>query len=244
MKKSYRWVWIDPIIITFTGVMSCLSVFFSLFDGKGNLQHWCARTWARFVIRISNVHLTVEGIEHIPTDGQPCIFACNHQSFFDIWVLLAALPVQFRFAAKESLFRVPFLGWHLKRSGNIPIHRGNPRKALRSIRDAGRKIDSGISVVIFPEGSRSDDGIIRPFKKGVFLLAAYSTAQVVPITIIGSGHCLSKSSIKIQPGSIRMVVSPPLDTRETDARNIDDLITRVRREIVTNFTESSRTTSG
>ena len=102
MKKSYRWVWIDPIIITFTGLMSCLSVFFSLFDGKGNLQHWCARTWARFVIRISNVHLTVEGIEHIPTDGHPCIFACNHQSFFDIWVLLAALPVQFRFAAKHS----------------------------------------------------------------------------------------------------------------------------------------------
>jgi len=234
MKTSYRWIWIDPIIISFTGIMSCISVFFSIFDGKGNLQHWCARTWARFIIWISNVKVDVTGLEHIPSD-RPCIFTSNHQSFFDIWTLLAKLPVQFRFAAKESLFKVPFLGWHLKRSGNISIHRENPRKALRSIRNAARRIDKGVSVLIFPEGGRSTDGVIRPFKKGVFLLAAYSSAPIIPITIIGGRHRLPKDSIKIQPGPIKMIVSPFIETGEIDSKNIDGLIEDVRSTILSHY---------
>ncbi|MBN2432898.1 MAG: 1-acyl-sn-glycerol-3-phosphate acyltransferase [Acidobacteria bacterium] len=233
MRRSYRWLWIDPIIITFTGIMSCLSVFFSIFDGTGKLQHGCARTWARFIIRISKVSISVEGLDRIPLD-RPCIFVSNHQSFFDIWTLLAELPVQFRFAAKESLFRAPFLGWHLRRSGNIPIHRGNPRKSLRSIREAGRKIDKGVSVLIFPEGERSVDGFVQPFKKGVFLLAAYSSAPIIPITIMGSRHCLPKNSIRIQPGDIRMVVSAPLETTDVTPRNIDNLVQKVYEAIVRN----------
>jgi len=240
MRRSYRWLWIDPIIIGFTGLMSCISVFFSIFDGKGNLQHGCARTWARFIIWISKVSVSVDGLERIPLD-RPCIFVSNHQSFFDIWTLLARLPVQFRFAAKESLFRAPFLGWHLRRSGNIPIHRGNPRKSLRSIREAGRKIDRGVSVLIFPEGERSQDGQVQPFKKGVFLLAAYSSAPIIPITIMGSRHCLPKNSVRIQPGEIRMVVSRPLETTDVTPKNIDSLVQQVHAAIVEKYVPNART---
>lgn len=236
-KRSCRWIWIDPPILLCTAFLSCVSVFFSLFDGTGRLQHGCARTWARFILWISKATVQVEGLENVPRD-RPCIVATNHQSFFDIWTLLAYLPIQFRFAAKDALFRIPFLGWHLRRSGNIPIHRRNPRKALRSLRDAARRIDAGVSVLIFPEGGRSSDGVIQPFKKGVFLLAAFSNAPIIPITIIGSRFLLPKTSYKIQPGTIRVFISPALETTGYNSGNIDELMERVRSEIVAHYRET------
>ncbi len=235
-RTSYRWIWIDPIIITFTGLMSCLSVIMSLFDGSGVKQHWCARTWARFILWISKACVTTVGLEHIPP-GRPCVFASNHQSFFDIWTLLAHLPVQFRFAAKESLFRVPFLGWHLRRSGNIPVHRGEPRKALRSIRDGARKIAGGVSVLVFPEGQRNPEGVILPFKKGVLLIAIYAQAPVVPIAIAGSRFLLPKTSMRIQPGDIHMTILPPIETAGLTARDAEDLAERVRAAMLSVYTQ-------
>jgi len=227
MAESKRYYWIDPIILSFTAFMSCLSVLMSLVDGTGNKQHWCARTWARFIIWISKATVRVEGLENVPRD-RPCLLASNHQSFFDIWALLAHLPIQFRFAAKDSLFRAPFLGWHLRRSGNIPIHRGEPVKALRSIRDASRKISSGVPVLVFPEGERSPDGQLQPFKNGLFMLGVYSKAPIVPIVISGSRFLLPKGSMRIQPGSIRMRVLPPLETDGLTIKGLDHLSEQVR----------------
>lgn len=230
VTRSYRWLWANPLTLGCTAIMACLSVACSIFDGKGRLQHSCARTWARFILKVSGAIVTVEGIENVPTD-RPCILVSNHQSFFDIWSLLAILPIQFRFAAKDSLFRLPFLGWHLRRSGNIPIHRGDPRKSLRSLRDAGRRIDAGISVLMFPEGGRSEDGVIRPFKKGVFLLATYCSAPMVPITIIGSRELLPKGGSRIRSGRIHVVISPPVETAGITATSMDDLMEKVREAI-------------
>jgi 1-acyl-sn-glycerol-3-phosphate acyltransferase len=238
MAKSYRYIWIDPIIISYTGIMSCVSVLGSVFDGTGHWQHGCARHWARFILRISKARVTVNGLENVPLD-RPCLFASTHQSFFDIWVLLAHLPIQFRFAAKESLFRVPFLGWHLRRSGNIPVHRGNPRKALRSIRDAARRIAAGVPVLVFPEGERSSDGTLQPFKNGLFLLATYAGCPVVPIAIQDSRYRLPKHSMRIQPGPLTMTVLPPVEVTGFDARNIAELSDRVRTAMLTVYPDGS-----
>ena len=236
MAESKRYLWIDPIILSFTAFMSCLSVAMSLLDGTGDKQHWCARTWARFIIWISKAEVRLEGLEHVPRD-RPCLLASNHQSFFDIWTLLASLPIQFRFAAKDDLFRAPFLGWHLRRSGNIPIHRGEPVKALRSIRDAARKITAGVSVLVFPEGERSPDGQLQPFKNGLFMLGVYSRAPIVPIVITGSRFLLPKGSMRIQPGTIRMRVLPPIETDGLTIKGLDGLSEQVRSRMLAAMAE-------
>ncbi len=231
-----RWIFIDPIIILFTGIMATISVFFSLFDGKGVLQHKCARIWAKFIIKVSGAQIEIEGLEKIDPNETYIIMA-NHQSYFDIWTLLAHMPFQFRFLAKDSLFKAPFLGWHLKRSGNIPIYRGEARKSVRSIKNAAQKVNSGISLCIFPEGSRSKDGIIKDFKPGVFYLAILSKKPILPVTIIGSRFLLPKGSIKIKSGKIKVIISNPIDTKEYTKKDMDTLILKVRETIVSNFDE-------
>lgn len=237
-RRGLHWIIINLSIGLFTVVMSCLSLFSSLFDGRGKLQHGCARIWARFILWISRVQVRVDGLENLPLD-RPCILTSNHQSYFDIWTLLAVLPVQFRFAAKEELFRIPFLGWHLKRSGNIPIHRNNPRKALRSLREAGRRIDNGVPVLLFPEGGRSPDGQLQPFKRGVLLLAAYSKAPIVPLVITGSRAVMPKGSFHIRPGDIRLQIAPAIDTSQVGSHNIDGLMEEVRHAISSRLSPAS-----
>ena len=231
-----RWIFIDPIIILFTGIMATISVFFSLFDGKGILQHKCARIWAKFIIKVSGAKIEIEGFDKIDPEETYIIMA-NHQSYFDIWTLLAHMPFQFRFLAKDSLFKVPFLGWHLKRSGNIPIYRGEARKSVKSIKSAAQKVNSGISLCIFPEGSRSKDGVIQDFKPGVFYLAILSKKPILPITIIGSRFLLPKGSIKIKSGKIKVIISDPIETKNYTKKEMEELIKKVRDVIVSNFDE-------
>src|SRR6185436_17492366 len=134
-------------------------------------------TWSRLILWTSRVRLKVSGAENLEP-GLPYILCVNHQSHMDIPIVLVAVPIQFRFAAKKELFRIPFLGWHLRRSGHVPIDRENPRAAIRSLGQAAETIRKGTPVVIFPEGGTSQDGLIRPFKGGGFMLATKSAAAV------------------------------------------------------------------
>jgi 1-acyl-sn-glycerol-3-phosphate acyltransferase len=169
-----------PLIFLYTGIMGSISVASSLVDSTGRVQHWCARAWSRLILWTSRVRLRVSGLDNI-RPGKRYVLCVNHQSHMDIPIVLAALPFQFRFAAKKQLFRYPFLGWHLRRSGHVPIDRENPHAAVKSLRDAAETIRQGTSVVIFPEGGTSLDGSIKPFKGGGFMLATQSGAEAVPI---------------------------------------------------------------
>ncbi len=202
-------IWRVPLILMWTMAMGLLSVIFSVFDSSGKLQHWCARTWSRMILLVSRVKPEVRGLAELK-DGGPYIFVSNHLSMFDIWAFLACLPFQFRFVAKESLFKWPFLGWHLRRSGNIPLDRSNPRKALRSLKEAGVRIRSGVSVVVFPEGSRTGGNSVAPFKRGSFFLAREAGVPLVPVTIIGSHALLPKGSVVIHPGPLQVLIHEPL----------------------------------
>jgi 1-acyl-sn-glycerol-3-phosphate acyltransferase len=108
-----------PLIFLYTGILATISLASSLFDARGHVQHACSRLWARLILLTCGMKLRVSGLEHL-SEGTPYVFCCNHQSHMDIPIVLAALPFQFRFTPKKQLFRYPFLGWHLRRSGHVP----------------------------------------------------------------------------------------------------------------------------
>src|SRR5438445_4048252 len=190
-----------PLIFLYTGIMGSLSVASSLIDSRGRVQHACSRVWARMILWTARVRVKISGIEKVKP-GCPYVLCVNHQSHMDIPILLAGLPFQFRFAAKKELFRYPFLGWHLRRSGHISINRENPRAAVKSLRDAAAAIQKGAPILIFPEGGTSRDGGIKPFKGGGFMLATRSNTELVPVTIRGSRAVLQPGTYHARGGKV------------------------------------------
>ena len=234
MLAKINALWRIPLILIFTAAMATVSVFFSLLDGTGKLQHRCARTWSRLILAISRVRVDIQGLSRLDP-GRAYVFASNHLSMFDIWAFLGLLPFQFRFIAKASLFRWPFLGWHLKRSGNIPIDRHNPRQAVRSLKKAGEKTRAGVSIVVFPEGMRTWGESVAPFKRGSFLLAQEAAVPIVPVTIIGSHRLLPRGSMMIRPGRMQMIIHPPLEHGDYKDLDLGSLVEKVRTQIVDSY---------
>jgi 1-acyl-sn-glycerol-3-phosphate acyltransferase len=200
-------------------------------DSSGRLQRACARFWAELVLAICRVRLKVSG-SRVFDEDVPYVFFVNHQSHIDIPIVLAALPVPFRFAAKKELFRIPFLGWHLRRSGHIPVDRENPHAAVKSFRGASAKLRTGTSLVFFPEGATSLDGGIKPFKGGGFVLAVRSEAEVVPVTIRGSRGILQPRTYHVRGGPVEVTIGNPIPSKGASLR---ELTARVRTEILTVF---------
>ena len=223
-----------PLVFLYTGVMGTISVASSLFDSKGHVQHACARIWAKMILFTSRIRVRVSGVENVKP-GTPYVLCMNHQSHMDTPIVLAALPFQFRFTPKKQLFRYPFLGWHLRRSGHVPIDRENPHAAVKSLREAADSIRSGSPVVIFPEGGTSRDGAIKPFKGGGFMLATRSGVEVVPVTIRGSRAVLMPKTYHVRGGNVEVIIGKPIASEGASAA---ELANRVREEIVTTFTNA------
>jgi 1-acyl-sn-glycerol-3-phosphate acyltransferase len=226
-----------PLIYLATVLWGSVSLLVSIADTGGRAQHACSRWWARTLLLLSLIRVTVRGAEHIDP-ARPCIFAANHQSYMDIPVFFGYLPANFRIMAKASLFHLPFLGWHLRRSGHMPIARNNPRRAARSVLEAARHVREGTPVFVFPEGGRSMDGVIGEFKAGTFLLAIKAGVPVVPITVNGTRGVLIPGSFHIRPGKVEMIIHPPISTEGMDSHSADDLSDRVRCVIAAAFDEN------
>lgn len=221
----------DLLIYLYTAVCGTFSLCGSFFDAHGRWQHGCARTWSWLILKTSRIHLTVEGLENVDPH-QTVIFCSNHPSAMDIPILFVSLPVQFRFLAKRVLFNVPFLGWHLRRSGHIPVDRGRPREALKGFDQAAKRIKEGRPVVVFPEGSRSRTGEMLPFKSGTFYLAILSGVPIVPVTLIGSREVLKPDSLHIRGGRVRVIIHEPMSTEGLTVHDASGLSKRVREVIV------------
>jgi 1-acyl-sn-glycerol-3-phosphate acyltransferase len=201
----------DPLIILSTIVFGSISLIVSLFDKHGRKQILVARAWSRSLLSISGIRVHVEGLDHVEPDGS-YIFASNHASYMDTPVVLANIPVQFRFLAKRELFAIPFLGNHLKTAGHIPVPRDNPREALKTMAEAGRTIrERGISLLIFPEGGRTLHGL-EAFKEGAAYIAIKAGAPIVPVGIIGTRAILPRGSIMPVPGHALLRVGEPIPT--------------------------------
>jgi 1-acyl-sn-glycerol-3-phosphate acyltransferase len=212
-----------------TLVFCALALPLTLFDRSGGVIHrFIAVPWARVIVRVSGVRVDVHGLENLDA-RKPGIYLTNHQSFFDIFTLLAYLPVDFKFVLKRELMRIPVLGFTMRRARYIAIDRANPRKAVQSMNEAAERIKAGTSVVVFPEGTRSEDGRLLPFKRGGFLLALKSGCDLVPVTIKGSNRVAPKGSLRIRPGRISMTIGKPIPLGGYSKKNVDELIERTHR---------------
>lgn len=196
-------------LVPFTLVVCCTAVIAGLFDGSGRAGHACARFWSVWCLRMAGIRLVVTGLDQVPTEG-PVIYMGNHQGNFDIHVLAVAIPRLFSWIAKEELFRVPVFGAAMRRAGYIPLDRSGGRKALKSMKLAAERIASGTSVVIFPEGTRTMDGSLLPFKRGAFMLAVKAGVPIVPFTINGSRERNPRNRIELRPGTISVSFAPPI----------------------------------
>lgn len=222
------------LIYFYTAVCGTASLLGSLFDPEGRWQHACARTWSWLILRTSGVRVRVEGLQHVHPDNTT-IYCVNHQSAMDIPVLFKSLPVQFRFVAKRSLFNIPFMGWHLRRSGHIPVDPDRPREALKSMKKAAQEIREGKSVLLFPEGHRSRSGELLPFKSGSFYIAILAGVPIVPITLNGTSHVLKPDTYHVRSGRAEMIVHPAIDTRGLTVKEADKLCEQVRKVIASRF---------
>ena len=208
----------DPLIILATAVYGTASLAVSFFDDSGRKQIAVARAWARMLLRISGVRVSASGVSAIDSD---CgyVVAANHASYMDTPVILATLPVQFRFMAKETLFRIPLLGTHLQRAGHIAVPRDDPREALKVMGEAGKMIrERGISVLIFPEGGRSLTGL-QEFREGAAYIALKAGVRIVPVALKGTIDILPMHSVHVRPGAVEVRVGEPIDTTGMSVRD-------------------------
>jgi 1-acyl-sn-glycerol-3-phosphate acyltransferase len=215
-----------PAISVYTIVLGTLSLGSSLFERRGYFAHWCARTWSRLILVTTGVGVSVEGLERLQP-GQTYVFVANHQSIYDIPILFWSLPYQLRIIAKESLGNFPFLGWHLRRTGHMLVDRSRPDRA-KIFGWASRLMSEGLSLIVFPEGTRSRDGRVGRFKGGSFFLALQAGLPVVPLSVIGSRHVMLKGRLATYPGHVRLVVHDPIDTRGLEDADPRAFAERVR----------------
>jgi 1-acyl-sn-glycerol-3-phosphate acyltransferase len=218
-----------------TAFFSIWIVIFSLIQDDDNVIHKIARVWARSILLISGVQVTVKGIENIDPE-KSYIYMSNHQSNYDIPVLLAHLKVQFRWLAKSELFKIPIFGPAMGKAGYISIDRSDRRAAFLSLKKAAAAIRKGVSVMIFPEGTRSQDGNISAFKKGGFVLAIDSSAPIVPVVIQGTWSIMARTGLLIRPGKVRIDILKPIETKTYSRKNKDLLMNRVRQVAIEAFT--------
>jgi 1-acyl-sn-glycerol-3-phosphate acyltransferase len=226
--------------VAVTGYFSSCAVIFSLLSPGENKVHRLARIWARILLAMSSVKITVIGGENVLKD-KPQIFMANHQSDYDIFVVLGYIPSQFRWIAKKELFKIPIFGKAMRNAGYIEIDRQNIEKAMRSIDEAAEKIREGKSVMSFPEGTRSRDMQLKPFKQGAFHLAIQSGVPILPISLIGTGLIMQKRSLQINPGNVTMVIDKPIETKDFTVERRQELIERVRNTILHNYETYSAT---
>ena len=219
-----------PLIFLSTVFMGALSLAASFFDRTGNSQHRIARIWGRMVLAVSFIHVRAEGLEKLDPHGS-YVFVANHASFMDVPAILSRLPYQFRFFAKTGLFRIPFLGTHLRRAGHLQVDRSSPRASLKSMSAGARLIaERGVSVLLFPEGGRSLDGL-REFRDGAAYIAIKAGVPLVPIAIVGMRRLLPMGSIHIRRGKVVLRAGDPIPTAGLKPSAHTELTQRLYREV-------------
>lgn len=225
------------LVPLYTAWYGTLAIVWGLFDPVGRRAHLLmARPWGRAVARACGVRLRVAGAEKLEGSEGPFIVAFNHSSNLDIPILYAALPLQIRFVAKVELLRIPILGQAIKRLGNIVIDRKDRSQAVSGLRLAGEKMrEHGLSVVIAPEGTRSRDGRLLPFKKGAFALAVDTHIPVLPVALVGAWKVLGRGELLPRGGEVRVVVGDPIPTDGMTAADREALMARVRGELEKNL---------
>jgi len=201
----------NPLIVLSTAFHGTLNLVVDLFGAGEEMQVKIARHWARSLLQVSGVHVKVEGLEKIDPHGS-YVFAANHVSYMDTPVIFTHIPVSFRFLAKSELFKWPFIGTHLTRARHISVPL-EARAALKAMSEASHTLKSrGISLLVFPEGGRSETGKLQDFKDGAAYLAIKGGVPLVPIGLIGMHEILPMHSANVQAGPVILRIGDPIPT--------------------------------
>lgn len=223
-------VWLIGLPVT---IFIFILVIISLaFDRSGNSIHSIGALWGRILLFLSGVTVEIKGTENL-LQNSPQILASNHKGAFDILALQAFIPIQFRWVAKKSLFKIPIIGWSMSLAGYISIDRERAGSAYKSIERAAEKVKKGVSVLIFPEGTRSSTGSLLPFKRGGFLLAIKSGVPIIPVSIRGTEDLMKKESILIRPGVVKVVIGKPIPVSDTDEKPLMEMVRKAIEEGLT-----------
>jgi len=226
------------LLTLLTALLSTLTVVVGSFEPYGKRAYRINKIWTWAVLRIGGVSLNVIGLEHIDPKRR-YIFVANHQSNIDIPVLVQALPqFQLRWLAKKELLWVPFFGWAMWATKHITVDRADPQDAVNSLQRAQERLAAGISLVIYPEGTRSKDGSLQRFKKGGFLLAVQTHTPIVPITVSGSRAVLPPGGWRLRPGVIEVTIEEPVTVEGFRPGNLRLLSNQVRDKIASHLPQS------
>jgi 1-acyl-sn-glycerol-3-phosphate acyltransferase len=217
-----------PPFLMGTALFGSLALAASLFDKHGRMQHRMARLWARASVWSSGSRVEVLGLEHVP--AETAVFAANHTSYMDTPVVFSSLPFQFRILAKKELWSLPFIGWYLNRSGQIPIDTENPRATLSSLGNGIRTLRDGLNVFVFPEGGRTPDGQLQPFLNGAAYLAIRGQVPLVPVALIGVYELLPIHTRHFyRTGNpLKLVIGKPIPTAGRTIREAEALTEELR----------------
>lgn len=246
LPRLYRWrtnLIQAPLFFAFTGICGSLALLASLFDRHGRTQHRIARIWAKLCLWSSGSSLQLRGAENLGR-FPVAVYAANHTSYMDTPVVFAALPFQFRILAKTELWSMPFIGWYLARSGQIPINTENPRATLSSLGGGVRALRAGMPLFVFPEGSRTPNGEMQSFLSGAAYLAIRAQVPLVPIALSGVYDLLPIHSRHFFPGKLTLTAGAPIETTGMHIRQADVLTEKLRtaieemRERATPFSEN------
>jgi 1-acyl-sn-glycerol-3-phosphate acyltransferase len=232
--KKYGWLSrlrsyfiLDPLIWLHTLVMGPSALVAGLFNRDGSVMHWFARAWSWLIMKTILSPVKVTGLDKIDA-SKPHVYAVNHASALDIPVLYVNLPFQFRIVFKKELLSYPVIGWHLKRSGQICIDQQKPTNSIGSIRAALKGLQSGMPLVIFPEGGRTPDGEIKPFLPGAFFLAIKAQVDIVPVALVGTFELLPMDTYHIKCRPLEMRVGKPISTAGLTMRDLEAVSSRVQ----------------
>ena len=217
------------MLVAITSIMGFLSLLSSLADSRGKLQHAIARAWGRMLMAVFLVDVRLIGAGSLTPD-EPQVIASNHFSLLDTPLMFGFLPLPFRILARDGLWKIPFIGWHLSRAGHLPVNRVNPRRAARNIDFAARKVRDGRSILVFPEGGRRRGESMRRFKTGAAHIAIKSGVPLVPVAISGTGEILPPGSWHLRPGVVEVRIGKPIPTADGSwtARGLTE---RLRRDV-------------
>lgn len=218
-----------PLFVLLTGGFGCMSLAASCVEDDGRFQHKIARRWAQISLRIAGAPVTVIGRENLVPVA---VYTSNHTSFMDTPVVFGNLPFQFRILAKQSLWKWPFIGWHLNRSGQIPVDEESRSGSIAGLNQAIRALKSGMPLFIFPEGGRTRDGQMQAFMRGPAFISIRARVPLVPMALIGTYELLPIDTHHFRPRPVKLVIGKPIDPAGYTIRQTDELTIRLRTEIL------------
>jgi 1-acyl-sn-glycerol-3-phosphate acyltransferase len=226
-----------PLIFLATGFYGSLALLASLFEKDGRRQHRIAQAWARACVSISGATVAVLNPERLK--AQTAVYVCNHLSYMDTPVIFSSLPFQFRIVARHDLWSLPFIGWWLRRSGQVPVDVANPRASIASLASAVRTLKSGMPLFIFPEGGRTETGHLEKFLNGPAFMAIRAQLPLIPMALIGTHELLPIHGSELHPVPVTLLVGEPVETSGLKTKQVDAVTAELEERIAALYYEHS-----